>query len=256
MLLKRLVDNSRKAIDGGVYDVAAAGRRGSGRDLLETVRTNPRATLITEVKFSSPSLGEIRAAGDPAGIAGRMVGGGASAVSVLTQPHLFNGSPGHFLEVRDATDAPMLMKDIVIDKAQVDAGRRIGADYILLIQSLFDRGHAGEIDEMVGYCHGRGLGVLLEVHTEGEMASAQGTEADIIGINNRDLDTLEVDIGATGRILAACGKTVPVVSESGISTPRDIRLLRGWGADAFLIGSSIMRSGDVEGRVRELVNAY
>ncbi len=254
-VLKRLVNNSQAAIDDGTYEVDA-NREGSGHDLLHSISTNPHATLIAEVKFSSPSLGKIRTASDPASIANQMVRGGAKALSVLTQPHLFNGSPQYFLRARDAVDVPLLMKDIVIDRAQIDAGQKIGADYILLIQSLFDRGHLSEVDEFVGYVHKRGLGVLLEVHTRSELENALKTEADLIGINNRDLDTLEVDLRTTERVLSGFGKTRPVLSESGIRTPEDIRYLKGCGADAFLAGSSIMKSDNIEEFVKRLVNAY
>ncbi|MEM3090116.1 MAG: indole-3-glycerol-phosphate synthase, partial [Candidatus Nitrosotenuis sp.] len=132
---------------------------------------------------------------------------------------------------------------------------RIGADYMLLIQSLFDSGHLKEIDEFVEYGHKQGLKVLVESHTKEEFANSLKTDADIIGINNRNLDTLKIDINVTKNILEGHKKDRVVISESGIETPEDIIFLRKCGADAFLVGSSIMKSQDVEQSVRRLANA-
>lgn len=254
-ILKKLADNSRAAIDAGTYDVDAD-MGGSGRDLIRAIRTDPHPVIISEVKFSSPSLGRIRADSDPADIARRMVSGGARALSVLTQPHMFGGSPEHLLRVRRSVDVPLLMKDVIVDRIQIDAGRRIGADYVLLIQSLFDLGHADDVDGLVRHCHRAGLKAILEVHTRAEMKGAMNTDADMIGINNRNLDTLEIDLETTERILSGFDADRPVISESGIRTPEDVRYLKGCGADAFLVGSSIMKSGDIEGHVRRLAEAY
>ena len=185
-----------------------------------------------------------------------MIAGGAKALSILTQPYLFNGSPDYFIQVRQATDVPLLMKDIMIDKIQIDAAQKIGADYMLLIQSLFDQGHLKEIDEFIDYGHKKGLKILLEVHTNEEFTHALDTKADLIGINNRNLDTLEIDLNTTEKILSNFDKSRSIVSESGIETPQDIINLRKAGASAFLIGSSIMKTDNIEANVKELVNAF
>ena len=254
-ILRRLVNNSQMAIDDGVYDVDADMQR-STRDLLATIKTNPHATLITEVKFASPSLGKIRTLTDPLSIANQMIAGGSKALSVLTQPHLFHGSPEYFMKIRAGVDVPMLMKDIMIDKVQIDAAKKIGADYMLVIQSLYEQKFLSDIDEFIGYGHKQGLKVLLEVHTREELKNALNTEADLIGINNRNLDTLKVDLRTTQSILSGMEKTRPILSESGINTPEDIQHLKKCGADAFLIGSSIMQSENIEEQVKRLVNAY
>ena len=114
-ILKKLVNNSQIAIDDGVYDVDVNLKK-SNQDFKQIIASNPHATLLTEVKFSSPSLGKIRTIGDPSSIAKQMIEGGSKALSVLTQPHLFNGSPEYFIKVRQAVDVPLLMKDIMIDK--------------------------------------------------------------------------------------------------------------------------------------------
>ena len=254
-ILRKLVNNSQMAIDDGVYDVNVNLQK-SDVDFVQIIKTNRHVTLLTEVKFASPSLGKIRTLTDPASIAKQMIAGGSRALSVLTQPHLFHGSPEYFMNVRQAVDVPLLMKDIMIDKVQIDAAKKIGADYMLVIQSLFDQKYLKEIDEFIGYGHKQGLNILLEVHTREEFQNALKTEADIIGINNRNLDTLEIDLKTTELVLEGHDKSRIILSESGINTPEDIQYLKKCGADAFLIGSSIMKSDNIEEQVKKLVNAY
>lgn len=252
--LKKLVENSRKAISEGVYEVSESLQK-SPFDLIESIKENRHASLITEVKFASPSLGQIRQHTDPVEIARAMVRGGALALSVLTQPYMFNGSPAYFMEIRKQIQVPMLMKDIVVDKIQIDAAKKIGADYMLLIQSLFDSGHLKEIDEFIGYGHKNGLKVLVEAHTKEEFENSLKTSADLVGINNRNLDTLEIDINTTKKLLEGHAKNSLIISESGIESPQDIVFLKNCGADAFLVGSIIMKSSNIEENVRSLVQA-
>jgi len=254
-ILKRLVTNSQTAIDDGTYDIDANLQK-SSKDLIQIIKTNPHPTLLTEIKFSSPSLGKIRTLTDPASIAKQMIAGGSKALSVLTQPNLFQGSPEYFMKVRGAVDVPLLMKDIMIENIQIDAAEKIGADYILLIQSLFDQGFLKEIDEFIDYAHKKELKILLEVHTKQEFVNALKSKADLIGINNRNLDTLEIDLKTTETVLEGYKKTRPILSESGIETADDIQYLKKCGADAFLVGSSIMKSENIEEQVRKLVKAY
>ena len=254
-ILRKLVNNSQMAIDDGVYEIEGNLEK-SNKDFIQIIKASGHAPLLTEIKFSSPSLGKIRTIADPVSIASQMIAGGAKALSVLTQPHLFNGSPDYFMKVRQAVDVPMLMKDIMIDKIQIDAAKKIGADFMLVIQSLFDQNYLKEIDEFISYGHKQGLQILLEVHTKQEFENALQTEADLIGINNRNLDTLEIELKTTETILSNINKSRPILSESGIDTPEDIQYLKKCGADAFLIGSSIMKSDNIEEQVRKLVNAY
>lgn len=254
-ILRKLVNNSQMAIDDGVYDVDCNLEK-SSKDFLQIIKSHTHATLLTEIKFSSPSLGKIRTLTDPVSIAKQMISGGSKALSILTQPHLFHGSPEYFIKVRQSVDVPLLMKDIMIDKIQIDTAKKIGADYMLLIQSLFDQGHLQEIDEFIDYAHKKGIQVLLEVHTKQEFENALKTQADLIGINNRNLDTLEIDLKTTETVLDGFEKSRPILSESGIETPEDIQYLKKCGADAFLIGSSIMKSNNIEEQVRNLVNAF
>jgi indole-3-glycerol phosphate synthase len=184
-----------------------------------------------------------------------MVEGGAKALSVLTQPYLFEGSPQYFMQIRKQIKIPMLMKDIIIDKVQIDAAKKIGADYMLLIQSLFDMGFLKEIDEFIDYGHKNGLKVLVEAHTKTEFANSLNTNADLVGINNRNLDTLQIDINTTKSLLEGFKENRIIVSESGIESPSDIQFLKKCGAGAFLVGSSIMKSENIKENVRSLVNA-
>ena len=197
----------------------------------------------------------IRKMTDPVEIALNMVNGGASALSVLTQPYMFDGSPEFFMKVRKMVKVPMLMKDITVDTIQIDAAKKIGADYFLLIQSIFDKGLVNDIDGMIDYGHDLGLKVLIEAHTKQEFENSSNTNADIIGINNRNLDTMKIDLSTTEKILHNTEKTKLIVSESGISTSDDIRFLHKCGADAYLVGSSIMKTDDIQQTVQNLVNA-
>ena len=159
------------------------------------------------------------------------------------------------MKIRNAVKIPMLMKDITIDKIQIDAAKNMGADYFLLIQSLFDKKLIPDMDELIDYGHKNGLKVLVEAHTLEEFDNASNTNADIIGINNRNLDTLKIDLNTTKHILEKSDYSKIVISESGIRTQEDIRFLHKCGADAYLVGSSIMQTDDIQTAVQNLVNA-
>ena len=253
-VLEKLVMNSQKAIDDGIYDIAETLPK-SEIDLEESIRSNIHASLITEIKFSSPAEGNIRQISDPLQIAESMISGGANALSILTQPYLFNGSPEYFIKIRKNVKIPLLMKDIMINKTQIDAAKKMGADYFLLIQALFDNGFVDEIDEFIDYGHKNGLKILLESHSKTEFDNAMKTNADIIGINNRNLDTLEINLETTKQILENSQKSKIILSESGITSSEDVKFLHDCGADAFLIGTSIMKSSDIQNSVSKLVNA-
>ena len=253
-ILEKLVSNSQKAIDDGIYDINETLSK-SEIDLKKVISQSQHASLITEVKFSSPALGNIRKISDPVEIAIKMVDGGATALSVLTQPYLFHGSPEFFMKIRNKVKIPMLMKDITINKIQIDAAKNMGADYFLLIQSLFDKKLIPDMDELIDYGHKNGLKVLVEAHTLEEFDNASNTNADIIGINNRNLDTLKIDLNTTKHILEKSDYSKIVISESGIETQEDIRFLHKCGADAYLVGSSIMQTDDIQTAVQNLVNA-
>ena len=251
-MLQKLANNSQKAIEDGVYEISGILPR-SNINIIDNIRKNKHASLITEIKFSSPSLGNIRDVSDPVEIAKLMTQGGAVGLSILTQPHLFNGSPEYFQKIRRHVNIPLLMKDIIIDKKQIDAAEKIGADCVLLIQSIFDKKFAVSIEEFISYAHKKNIIVLLEAHTKNEFIRSVQTDADILGINNRNLDTLEIDLNTTKKILKDRKEKRIVISESGIESTKDIKFLRKCGADAFLVGSSIMKNRDIKGHVEKLV---
>jgi indole-3-glycerol phosphate synthase len=226
--------------------------------LKESIAKCRYAPVIAEIKPASPSYGKLRQVANLADVAKAMEAGGAVGISVLTEPRHFNGSLTRLIDVKRHVRLAVLMKDIVVDPLQVEAAAKLGADAVLLIYSVSERGYMeNSIEEFIQLAHSNGLEVLLEVHTKGELLSAIKTEADLVGINNRDLRTLQVDLNATKRILSNVDvRDKIVVSESGIQTAEDIRTLHSYGAKAFLVGSAIMMAGDVKKKVRELVTAY
>jgi len=254
--LDLLALDAKRTIEEGYYETAAR-VDASSISMKDAILEFEGAPIISEIKFASPSAGTIRTSYDLKGVARDMEEGGAVGVSILAEPKRFKGHIDFIAEVRGELTIPILMKDIILSQAQIDAASRIGADAVLLIQSIFDRGYSEKgIENMIDYAHSKGLEVLLEVHTEEEFISALKTDADMIGINNRDLRTLEVDLGVTERILKKCPSNTDVlVSESGISSPEDIRFLRACGVRAFLVGTAIMKANKVKEKVTELVEA-
>jgi indole-3-glycerol phosphate synthase len=254
--LDKLAVDAKETVNQGYYKVGAEGTF-SQVSLKTAIIENKKNAVITEVKAASPSRGTIRKSFDPQEVAAAMERGGATGISVLTEPKHFSGSLSYLTQVREAVELPILMKDIIIDSTQLEAASRIGANVVLLIEALFERGYCEHsLEEMIAEAHKRNLEVLLETHNEDEFQAAVETDVDLVGINNRDLRTLKVDIGITERILKKIdsqGKVV--VSESGMMAPVEIRFLRGSGAQAFLIGSAIMMAGNIEKKVKEFVTA-
>jgi indole-3-glycerol phosphate synthase len=254
--LDTLAQSAKDTISSGYYE-ALKETIVSNISLKKAILKTKNVPVITEIKVASPSAGTIRKNVDASLIAENMKKGGAVSISVLTEPKYFNGSLRSLVEARKAVKLPILMKDIILSPVQVEAAAKAGANAVLLIEALFDRGCCEcNVHEMIARAHAQGLEVLLEAHTAEEFRSAVGTHADLVGINNRDLATLKVNLEVTKRILernGAEGKIV--VSESGINTPADVRFLRDSGAHAFLIGSAVMLSDDVEKKVREFVSA-
>jgi len=225
--------------------------------LKKAILERKKNAVITEVKAASPSRGTIKTDFEPENVAVAMENGGAAGISVLTEPKHFSGSLNYLAKVRKAVKLPILMKDIIVNPLQLETASKIGADAVLLIEALFEREHCKfSLDEMIAKAHEKNLEVLLETHNENEFQSAVNSDADLVGINNRDLRTLEVDVRVTERILKRCvtqGKVV--VSESGVMNPSDLLFLRGCGAQAFLIGSAIMMADNIEKTVKEFVAA-
>ena len=254
--LDQFAKQAKKRVCEGYYDVPEVIH--GVFSLREAVKHCSGAPIIAEAKAASPSLGTLRKNMDIAEIASAMRNGGAVGISILTEPDHFLGSLGSFIKVRKQIRLPLLMKDFVVSLAQLDAASKIGANAVLLIKALFDRGYCdSNLDDMIGYAHSKNVEVLLESHTAEEFYSTLRCDADLVGINNRDLRTLRVDLGVTEKIMKEVdprGKLV--ISESGIKAPRDIRRLIKYGVNAFLVGSSIMKAPNVEEKVRALVNAH
>ncbi len=251
----------------GYYDLEKVPSQVPGhRSLRESILRSRLTPVIAEIKFTSPSEGKLRKPGDITKIAQAYERGGVSAISVLTEPRHFEGDIRYLPLVKSSVNVPVLMKDIVIDPLQIEAGADMGADAVLFIASVFTNGLAKVgLEEMFSRARGRGLEVLFEAHTEKEYMLALESQADVVGINNRDLATLEVALQTSKVLLAkgrerrerlrTMGKDKPVISESGIRTRREIEELKELGADGFLVGSALMKSPDIEGRVRSLTGA-
>ena len=207
--------------------------------------------VIAELKRRSPSKGLIRADFDPVKLARAYQAGGAACLSVLTDEHYFGGELGFLARVRAEVGLPLLRKDFVVDAYQIDEARVAGADAVLLIVAALA---AEEIAALHAAARRRGLDVLVEVHDEQELEVALAAGADLVGVNNRDLRTFDVDLGTTERVAAALppGREVLFVAESGIGTPADVQRLLDCGAEAFLVGESLMRQQDVTRALEDL----
>ncbi len=248
-----LAQDAKATVQAGYYEHPST-RSAVSLSLRRSILENRNVPIITEVKGMSPSAGLIKRNFEAGGIASAMAKGGAVGISVLTEPKHFDGSLNNLESVRVAVGLPVLMKDIVVSTVQLDAAAKLGANAVLLIQSVYDRkyGELG-VKEMIEEAHMRQLEVLLEVHDEDEFSRAIIGDADLVGINNRNIATLQVDLNTTKRVLENKGSSRKlIVSESGIHSPDNIRFLRGCGADAFLVGTAVMSERDVESKVREL----
>lgn len=208
--------------------------------------------FLCELKKASPSKGVLREAFDVEAIARAYKEGGASALSVLTEPDYFQGDPSYLTLARGASGLPCLMKDFVLDSWQLDEAVSLGADAVLLIVALLSM---DLLETLVRQARSKGLDTLVEVHTEAELDVALSVGADLIGINNRDLTTFDVDPGVTLRLRPLIPPTITVVSESGIATPDDVRRLTEARVDAALIGEAFMRRDDVRAAVSSMVEA-
>lgn len=226
--------------------------RESPLDFLKAVR-RPEGTgirLIAEVKRASPTAGVIREDFIPRDIALAYRGSGANAISVLTEEDYFRGSLSYLREVKEASGLPVLRKDFIVDEYQIYEARASGADAILLINEILDPSQAGEYLHMAQEL---GMACLYEVHGLGGLERALRVGAGLIGINNRDLTTMTIDLDTTFRLMREVTAGKVVVSESGISTRAHVEKLEEAGIDAVLIGTTFMRSPDIGATVKELL---
>jgi len=212
----------------------------------EAAEAAGRVPVIAEVKPTSPTTDGERD-DDPVELAEGMVAGGAAALSVLTEPAHFGGSTESLSRIRAAVDVPVLRKDFLVRESQLDA---VEADVVLLIARFV----GDDLERLHEAARERGFQVLVEVHDGDELARALDAGAAYVGVNNRDLARLEVDLETFERVAPAVPDDVTLVAESGVTSPTDVRRMREAGADGLLVGSAIM-AGDVTERTAELVNA-
>jgi indole-3-glycerol phosphate synthase len=227
---------------------AALAVRPEGRPFAEALGL-PGISVVAEHKRRSPSAGTIREGASVTDVVQAYERGGAAAVSVLTEPFSFGGSLDDLREARAAIDLPVLRKDFILDPYQLYESAATGADAILLIVAALD---LDDLRELYGEARGLDLDVVVEVHSEAELEEALEVDADVLGINNRDLANFSVDIDRTFELLSdvPAGKTV--MSESGFSTRDQLDELERVGVDAVLVGEALMRSADIEATLRDL----
>jgi len=220
------------------------------RDFLGAVSQHAPMALIAEIKRASPSLGVIKEDVDVIQISKEYEKGGASAISVLTETHFFKGDLADLNLIKKTTSLPVLQKDFILDSLQIYEGRLSGADGILFIAALLDR---DQLKAFVGLAKSLHLFPLVEVHNEDDLKKASVLDLPLIGINNRDLRTFQVDLETTLRLKREIPSSVKVISESGIESCRDVKLLREAGVNGILVGEALMRSSNPGSRIRELL---
>lgn len=208
--------------------------------------------LIAEVKKASPSRGVIRHDFDPVAIARSYAAGGASVISVLTEGRYFGGSLDHLKDIREAVGnrLPLLRKDFIQEPYEVYESRACGADGLLLIVAILG---AERLAELMELSRGLGMSCLVEVHNQAELGIALDSGARIIGINNRDLETLDVDINTTERLRPLIPEDRIVVSESGIKSRDDIEKMARLAVDAVLVGEALVSAADITAKLKELL---
>jgi len=221
------------------------------QNFLEGMEKISSPALIAEIKQASPSGGVIREKADILKIAKDYQEGGAWAISVLTEPEFFQGTLAHLREVKEKVSLPVLQKDFIVDPYQIYEGRAAGADAILLIAAILERDQVENFGKLI-----RSLGMfpLVEVHDEDDLKKVSGLNFPLIGINNRNLNTLTVDLETTFRLRKMIPAGAKVISESGIRTREDVKRLREAGVHGILVGEILMRSPDPKAKIKELLD--
>lgn len=206
-------------------------------------------SLVAEIKRRSPSRSDLAPGLDPAMLAASYERGGARAVSVLTEPEFFGGSPDDLDAARHAATVPVLWKDFVLDPVQIDQARAVGADAVLLIVRMTP----SELPSLIAEARSWGMCPLVEIFDEDDLEMALDAGADVVGVNHRDLETFEEDPTATSRLRKLVPDDVVLVAESAIRTRDDVIALQDIGVHAMLVGEAIVTASDPEAKVRELL---
>jgi indole-3-glycerol phosphate synthase len=247
---RRSVQSRREVVDDAALEDRARGRAPAGDAFASALRRPGTLNVIAECKRRSPSKGVLRASYDPPAIASAYARAGAAAISVLTEPTFFDGALEHLSAVRATVDVPLLRKDFVVDRYQLLEARAAGADAVLLIVAALDQGTLRELHREAAAL---GLAVLVEVHDESELTRALEADAQIIGVNNRNLRTLAVSVEASDRLIESIPRDRTAVAESGLRTHADLVRLSRRGYHAFLVGERLMTSEDVGEALRSLM---
>ncbi|KUM80498.1 indole-3-glycerol phosphate synthase TrpC [Streptomyces sp. ISL-22] len=246
-------DAARRQGERGLEHLVDLARRAAPPlDAVEALRRPTGVQVIAEVKRSSPSKGSLAAIPDPAALAAQYAAGGAAAVSVLTEGRRFGGSQADLRAVRAAVGTPVLCKDFLVTPYQLWEARACGADLVLLIVAALRQ---PELTDLVERAVSLGMTPLVEVHTQWELERALSAGARVVGINARDLRTLEVDRSLFARLAPRVPDDVVTVAESGVRGPDDVARLAGLGADAVLVGESLVTDDRPAAAVAALVDA-
>jgi len=249
---ERIIEVRRQREPAAALKKRAASATPAGARFEEELGVAGRVNVIAECKRRSPSKGVLAAEYDPASIARLYERGGAAAISVLTEPTFFDGALDHLAAVRRAVSLPLLRKDFIVDDYQLLEARAAGADAILLIVAALRQ---SDLVRLQARAWELGLAALVEVHDEEELTRAVDSGARVIGVNNRNLRTLQVDIDASYRLAAKVPRGVIAVSESGLQSRADLERLAAAGYRAFLIGERFMTDRDPAGAIRELIRS-
>jgi len=248
----RIVDVRREREPFAALERRAASGTPRGSAFESALANRSQVNVIAECKRRSPSRGVLAATYDPVAIARQYASGGAAAISVLTEPTFFDGSLDHLAAVRAAVTVPLLRKDFIVDEYQLLEARAMGADAVLLIVAALDQDRLRQLQQRA---HDLGLATLVEVHDEEELDRAVESGARLVGVNNRNLRTLAVDVEASYRLARRIPRDVVGVSESGLQSRADLEKLTAAGYRAFLIGERFMTDHDPAQAIRGLTGA-
>ncbi|RCX12961.1 indole-3-glycerol phosphate synthase [Anaerobacterium chartisolvens] len=257
MILDKIIDNKKIQLEAEMKQLTIEGwkqrlkRPGmhAVRDFFGAIKKEGQISIIAEVKKASPSKGIIKESFEPVEIAKEYCSSGVQAISVLTEKNFFMGDDDYLVRIRQTIPTPLLRKDFIIDLWQVYQARCLGADAILLIAAVLDDERLKKFQVVAGIL---GMQCLVEVHDREELERAIESGASIIGINNRNLKTFEVDLKTTESLMNYIPHDRAVVSESGIRTREDMRYLKELGVDAVLIGETFMRADSISEKINEL----